>query len=1178
MANYFIGNDPGGWASNCRIFSEVVLRNVWPGIDLKLDGTNGLKYDLIVASGADPSLAKFRYEGQDGLALIEGDLHVITTAGTVIEKAPVVFNVVQGMNKPVESRYLLVEDQLSFLFPDDFDRELPLIIDPELAFASYSGSTGDNFGFTATYDLEGHLYGGGIVFNVGYPTTVGALDPSFNGGTTDVAISKWSPDGSVLIWSTYLGGSSNEAPHSLVVNTSNEIYILGSTGSFDHPITPGCFDPTFNGGVPFGFPLGTGFSYDQGADIFITRLNSTGSALLGSTFFGGTGHDGLNIGTGVFHNYGDAFRGEIALDSNEEPVVATSTASLDLPISPGAPQAGYGGGEQDAYFFRMNPGLTTLLWGTYHGGSGNDSGFGIQLSSTGQIYTTGGTTSSDLPSAGSPQTGSNSGNVDGYIARYDPTGATMLSTTYLGTSGYDQSFFVQLNTSDEVFVVGQTNGNYPMTPGKYGVANSAQFIHKFSNDLSVSLWSTRIGNGNGNEDISPSAFLVSDCGQIYFSGWGGTTNLPGGSTTTGLPTTPGAFQTTTDGSDFYLTVLEPEAEALSYATFFGGSSVEHVDGGTSRFDKSGKVYQAVCAGCGGDDDFPTTPGAWSNTNNSFNCNLGVFKFDLNKVIAVIEIDGPDTVCTPATVQFESISSGGDTFNWTFGDGGESTSQAPQHTFTEPGIYTVTLIVTDSYDCVIGDTAEIQITALPVLVASVDPIPPICPGGEAQLNAMPDGAIYAWSPPLGLSAIDIQDPVAAPGVNTTYQVVVTGECGTDSVSVDVIYADPVGSALPDETICLGDSAQLGASGGSTYLWDPPETLSDPTIAAPLASPTDTTSYTVLITTVDGCEMTDSVQVNVVAGVPQPALVDTAICEGATIQLIGPSAEWYQWEAAAGLTDLQNGSPTVSPLANTTYILHCGNVCGEIQDTAQVDVIVVLASAWPDTLVCPDHPVQLHAAGGSTYAWSPGTYLSDASAEEPICTPSTDIDYTITVTDDDGCTDQAQLHIRVHPRPFVNAGNDMIIDFGDLAQLNGSGNGSLHWEPAEMVDCEDCPHPLTKPEESTLYTLTVTDSSGCKNSDGVWVILNGSLFVPNTFTPNGDGVNDMFGAWGKDIAEFQLQVFNRWGEKIYECDSLDRYWDGTYKGVSSPIDTYVWRIDMEERTGKRHTLFGHVNLVR
>ncbi|MDQ3100252.1 MAG: PKD domain-containing protein, partial [Bacteroidota bacterium] len=702
---------------------------------------------------------------------------------------------------------------------------------------------------------------------------------------------------------------------------------------------------------------------------------------------------------------------------------------------------------------------------------------------------------------------------------------------------------------DDVYVVGQTHGNYPITPGKYSVAGSSQFIHKYSPDLSSSIWSTRIGNGNGDEDISPSAFLVSDCRQIYFSGWGGQLNGFNGltSTTLGLPTTPEAFQTTTDGSDFYLMVLEPEAVALNYATFFGGGlSNEHVDGGTSRFDKSGKVYQAVCAGCGGNDDFPTTPGAWSNTNNNTNCNLGVFKFDLSKVIAVIEINGPDSICAPASVDFESQSSGGDTFNWTFGDEGESTEESPSFTFQEPGVYSVTLIVTDSYDCVIGDTAVLQITILPEIEVSVEPVPSVCPGGEVQLTAMPADQEYIWSPSIGLDDTAIQDPIASPGVNTTYLVIVSGECGTDSATVEVIYADPVGSALPDETICLGDSAQLGASGGSIYLWDPPEGLDDPTSSSPLASPIDTTVYSVMITTIEGCEMTDSVQVNVVFSLPEPALVDTAICEGSSVQLIGPVADWYLWEAATGIIDLQAVSQNVSPLASSTYVLLCGNICGELRDTARVDIITVVASAWPDTIVCPGEPVQLHASGGTTYSWSPGSWLNDASSETPICRPASETNYTVTVTDDDGCSDQAELLIRVFPTPFVNAGNDAVIDFGDRIQLHGLGDGILSWEPVEMVDCADCPGPWTRPEESTLYTLRVIDTNNCVATDQVWVILNGSLFVPNTFTPNGDGVNDVFGAWGKEIAEFQLQIFDRWGLMIYESDRLDRFWDGTYSG--------------------------------
>ena len=388
--------------------------------------------------------------------------------------------------------------------------------------------------------------------------------------------------------------------------------------------------------------------------------------MIGSTYVGGSGNDGINNVLPLVHNYGDHFRGEIALDPLQHPVVATTTQSTDMPVSANASQMIFGGGIQDAYIFRLDPTLSTLQ-ATYYGGSGNDSGYGVQFDSNGQVFVTGGTMSIDLPMSGTPFQSSNSGDADGYVLRLSAGLDQFLSSTYIGTSSFDQSYFVQLDVADAVYVVGQTHGTYPVSAGVYSNPGSSQFIHKLDHDLTTSLWSTVIGSGMGFEDLSPSAFLVSDCGQIYFSGWGGVVNhfvQAPTSTTNGLPVTPDAFQSTTDGSDFYLMVLAEDAASLNYATYFGGStSVEHVDGGTSRFDKHGTVYQAVCAGCGGHNDFPSTPGAWSATNNSSNCNLGVFKFDLLQPTAHIEVDGPEYACLPgATVSFINLSIGGTLFN------------------------------------------------------------------------------------------------------------------------------------------------------------------------------------------------------------------------------------------------------------------------------------------------------------------------------------------------------------------------------------------------------------------------------------------------------------------------------------------------------------------------------------
>jgi gliding motility-associated-like protein len=1187
--NHFLGNDPAHWGAHCSVFGEVRVRDLYPGIDLVIDGARGVKYQFELEPGADPGRIRMRYEGQDRIEARDGGLHVVTSAGTVREEAPVswlrFFDGIDNMRRMVPSAYQLRGSTVTFDVARSND--LPLVIDPELTFASYSGSTSDNFGFTATYDNDGALYGGGIVFGTGYPTTLGAMQTGFGGGAIDIGISKWTPDGEELQWSTYIGGAGNETPNSLVVNSADELFILAVTGSADFPTTPGCFDPTFNGGtvIPLtgGFVNlsgGEGYDFAAGTDVAIVHLAADGGSLIGSTFLGGSGNDGLNQGAQLVHNYGDHFRGEIALDGQERPVIATSTQSQDIPVTAGAAQPAFGGGDLDALLFRMNAALTTLEYATYCGGGQGDSGHGVQFSSTGDIYLTGGTASPDLPMPAGAYQGAHSGGADGYITRYAANG-TLLSATYLGTASYDQCFFVQLDLSDGVFVVGQTHGAYPVTPGKYADPGSAQFIHKLSTDLGTSDWSTVIGNGNGDEDISPSAFLVSNCGQIYFCGWGGSVNdnVNGdASTTAGLPVTANAFQSTTDGSDFYVMVLTPEAEALAYATFFGSNaSAEHVDGGSSRFDKNGNVYQAVCAGCGGSDGFPTTPGAWSNTNNSSNCNLGVFKFNLSEPVAQIGIDGPGHICIPDAASFINESVGGSTFDWDFGDGSGSNAFEPQHVYADTGTYTVTLVLGDSLGCLAADTAQITVVVQGAPVAVADPVGPICVGASVQLEAQ-GGDTYAWSPPDSLSALDIPDPVASPDTTTTYQVVVTNLCGTDSTTVLVVIGEPVGGAGPDTVTCLGAAVPISAFGGGTYLWSPATSLDDPTSASPLAAPPDTTIYAVTITTPEGCLVQDTLVVNVQSGLPEPIVDDAAVCLGNSVQLMASGGDAYAWQPAAGITQLDVPDPVVQPLVDTHYLVLVSNTCGSVADSAFVDVQEVVPDAWPDTVICPGAQVLLAATGGDTYAWSPAAGLDDATSAMPVATPDAATVYTVTATNALGCSGQASVNLQLHPEPFVGTGPDTGINYGESAQLLAWGEGVLAWSPAATLSCDSCMAPVATPSSTTTYTVQLTDGNGCRASATVTVFVNGVLYVPNTFTPDGDGLNDLFLTRATEVGEFRLLVFNRWGEEIFASTALDRGWDGTYQGVASPIGTYAWRIDLREINGTQRTVFGHVNLVR
>lgn len=830
--NHFIGNDPSKWGTGARVFRHTMLQGVYPGIDLRVGGDGNLKYDWMVGAGADPGLIALRFEGQDELRIVDGRLRITTTAGDVIEEAPVAWQEIDGKRMPVACRYVLDGSMLRYQLPNGHDPGHPLVIDPVVVFSTYSGSTSDNWGFTATYDDNGNLYAGGIALGAGYPVTPGAIQGTFQGGTHDISLSKFSANGSMLLWSTYLGGSGNECPHSLVVDQAEELFVLGTSGSSNFPTTVGAFQPTFLLGNFENIGGWYGFQYDSGAEIILARLNSTGTALIGSTFVGGSGTDGLNIATQTAYNYGDHFRGEVVLDQQGRPVVATTTASGNMPITAGAAYPVFNGGTTDGYLFCMSQDLTTMAWSTYYGGSGPDAGYGLLVAENGEVYLTGGSASQDLPMAGNPFDATANGGVDGYIARFNADGTALLSSTHLGTSAYDQCYFVQQDTANAVYVVGQTRGSYPVTPGKYANPTATQFIHKLSTDLSESIWSTRIG-GTGTEDISPTAFLVSDCKQIYFSGWAGSTNnigQPTNSSTFNLPVTVDAFQPSTTGSDFYLMVLNAEANSLSYATFFGGSSAaEHVDGGTSRFDKNGTVYQAVCAGCGGTSDMPTTPGVWSQSNNSLNCNIGLFKIDFEQAV-VAAVTGNYTACDPAEFQFVNGGSG-QTWLWDFGDGSPtSTEQAPTHAYPGPGEYLLTLIAYDPTSCNLSDTTTtlvvVQPSIPPDVAFTIEQNDPCAPFTIQLVNGTTgEGLTWAWNISDGtfFGTQNASHTFGGPGEYTVTLTATEPTCQASASLELPVALEPPPPVVPEFTILQGGicgslnvSTQNGSSGGVGQL--------------------------------------------------------------------------------------------------------------------------------------------------------------------------------------------------------------------------------------------------------------------------------------------------------------------------------------------------------------------------
>lgn len=846
VLNFFKGTDEQHWATGVSSYSEIIIDDLYDGIDFHLySSSGGLKYDLIVSPGSDPGQIKMKYEGQNELKIHEGKIVVGTVHGYFIENVPVSYSESNLKKEPVQTEFKIQDDLVSFHFPEGYDINSKLVIDPELIFSTYSGSFADNWGFTATYDDHGNLYSGGIVFNVGYPVTNGVFQPQHI-GEWDVGILKYDSTGKKLLWATYLGGSFSETPQSIIENSKGELVIYGTTSSPDFPMTANSFQKDFLGGDPIydttnlePYRLVGGIPFRNGSDIFLAILGNDGRTLKGSTFIGGTENDGIvEKYMPLTKNYGDQFRGEVVLDKEDNIYVASNTSSQDFLIKNG-PQAVYGGGTNDGVILKFNQDLSDLLWSTFIGGSGIDALFSIKVDSEGNTFASGGSNSVDFPitegvhKAKKPS----ASDVDGVVVKINSDGSELLKSTFVGTQNYDQIYFLELDSANCVYLLGQTQGAYPVTDGVYSNPNSGQFIHKLSPDLDSTYFSTVIGSGSGSPDFSPTAFLVNECENIFISGWGGTLNHPvfgyiGGSTF-GLPVTDNAFQSQTDGTDFYLMVLLQDAEQLLYGTYFGemNGRGEHVDGGTSRFDKKGIVYQSVCGGCGGSSGFPTWPAdVWSSTNNSSNCNNAAFKFDLASLLAKFETDTEDFTnrgiregCYPLTLVFLNESLGGEDYLWEFGEG-TVTDQEDSITITyeNPGIYPVVLTASDINTCIRESKARGVITVhdFSFSIMSDDSI---CYGESIALSAG-GGVDYDWKPKSSLQNANTFMPVATPDTTTIYSVRIedqNGCMGEDSLKIKVIPKVSAGFEYEKIYDCL-DTPVLTfintSENASEFLWD------------------------------------------------------------------------------------------------------------------------------------------------------------------------------------------------------------------------------------------------------------------------------------------------------------------------------------------------------------------------
>jgi len=629
--------------------------------------------------------------------------------------------------------------------------------------------------------------------------------------------------------------------------------------------------------------------------------------------------------------------------------------------------------------------------------------------------------------------------------------------------------------------------------------------------------------------------------------------------------------------------------------------------------------------------------------------------------------GPDSsICIGNTLQL--YSGGGTTYNWApAGSLNNAAISNPVSSTTVTTTYTVT--VTDNNGCINTDTVVVTINQLPVANAGSNQN--ICLNDTLTLSAS-GGLLYHWNTGQNTASL-----MVSPANTSTYTVTVTdvnGCSNTDDVVVTV-HALPLADAGSDTSVCFNSAIQLSASGGISYLWTPSASLNDNTISNPMAEPLQTTTYTVTVTDTNGCSANDHV---IVVVHPLPLVFGgghQGLCMGDSASFTASGGVSYIWNTGDTTQTI-----IVAPTVNTTYTVTATDIMGCVNtDNAFLTAYPLPnASAGNDTGVCSGSFTQLNGGGGISYLWSPAAYLNAATIQNPISTPSTNITYTVTVTDSHGCSATDDVVVVVYPDPVVylmpshySGCAPLVVNFSDT---NTVGIISWLWDfgdPGSTSNTSSLQNPTHIYQNSGIYSvsLTLLTSNGCQKSfhfnniitvfpgpiaafdlspsvtniymptvsfhnnsinavswywdfgdtlsndnhsvafspthtyskEGTYTIKllvfsqNGCIdsclrelviepeftfFIPNAFTPNGDGINDYFQGYGTNFTDYEMLIFDRWGELTYETHDYGQPWNGKYWNVNEITfgDVFVYKINVVDFRGMTHYYIGHVTLVR
>lgn len=546
-----------------------------------------------------------------------------------------------------------------------------------------------------------------------------------------------------------------------------------------------------------------------------------------------------------------------------------------------------------------------------------------------------------------------------------------------------------------------------------------------------------------------------------------------------------------------------------------------------------------------------------------------------------------SVTSPSVCQGNTVAIGASnatTFTWT--PSNTLSSSTGSIVISNTNTTTIYSVIGTSLGC--NSTTEnstVTVVANPTI--SIAPLTnTVCAGNSLNLTA--SGATnYTWSPSASLSSANGNMVISTPTITTNY--IVIGEAATCTASaayqVSVITLPNIIATAASNTICQYSSTNIFANGSSTYSWSPSAGLNTTVGNAVVASPNITTVYN--ITGSNGlCFAYGSVTINVV---PFPNLnISTPngkICEGETTTIFASGASTYSWSPSTGLSSTNSQAAQASPSVSTNYTIMGVNSGLGINCTMTKEVLIevlpkIIPSISPSVTICNGQTTRLTAGGSNTYSWMPAGSLSDATVYNPIASPTISTNFTVNVSDRGNCTVPVTVFVKVNPTPTVNAGEDFAANLDEAMYLNATSNATITWIAGDGIMCPVCPNSQIMPKASGCYKVETVNDFNCKAYDEVCVEVttNYNIYIPNIFTPNEDGMNDMFLVYGTGLSDFEMIIFDRWGEKLFSSNDQLKGWDGTYKDKLVKNDVYPYQIKYKSLDGKKHTKTGHVTVLK